>query len=154
MRAGRWSTPVAAVLAVVLGVTVAGAPPPAEASAAPALSEEDLDWLARIISSEARGESLEGQVAVGAVVLNRVASPQYPNTVRGVIFQPGQFEPVMNGEIYLPPTAEAVRAAHLAASGWDPTAGALFFFNPGKSSHPFMLRRPLAAVIGAHWFTY
>ncbi|MDQ7793208.1 MAG: cell wall hydrolase [bacterium] len=151
----RCLTPVA-MLALALAISLAGVEsiPAAEAAPAHELTESDLLWLARIISSEARGESFEGQVAVGAVVLNRVGSPDYPSTVRGVIFQPGQFQPVANGRIYLPPAASAERAAVAAASGWDPSGGALFFFNPQKSRHPFMVRRPVATVIGSHWFTF
>lgn len=158
-----------AMLALALAVSLTGlgvippaATPPLEAASAagaadaPATdySEEDIYWLARIISSEAKGEPFEGQVAVGAVVLNRVASPRFPNTVRGVTFQRGQFEPVMNRTIYREPAESAVRAAHAAASGWDPSGGALYFFNPRKSPHPFMMRRPVATIIGAHRFAH
>lgn len=116
-------------------------------------SADDLRWLAQLIWSEAEGEPYIGKVAVGAVVLNRVRSPLFPNSIRAVIFQGGQFEPVMNGRIYNPAPAVAYQAARDALNGWDPSYGALFFFNPAKTNNPFLWSRPVTTVIGRHRFT-
>lgn len=117
-----------------------------------AVTSDDLYLLARMIHAEARGEPYAGQVAVGAVILNRVYSGIFPDTIAGVIFQPWQFEPVMNGQFWLEPSATAIRAAKDALAGWDPTGGALYFFNPAKSRSSFLWSRPLLAVIGNHYF--
>jgi N-acetylmuramoyl-L-alanine amidase len=117
------------------------------------LSSKDIDLLAHLIHAEARGESFEGKVAVGAVVLNRVKSPLFPDTIAAVIYQTGQFSPVADGSINLEPDAESIRAAHCAASGWDPTGGALFFYNPAKvSARNYVWSRPVETVIGNHTF--
>lgn len=117
------------------------------------LSSKDIDLLAHLIHAEARGESFEGKVAVGAVVLNRVESSLFPNTVAAVIYQPGQFSPVADGSINLEPDAESIRAAESAVSGWDPTNGALFFYNPSKiSARNYVWSRPTEAAIGNHIF--
>ncbi|MBO8169630.1 MAG: cell wall hydrolase [Thermoanaerobacteraceae bacterium] len=121
-------------------------------------SQQDLYWLARAISAEARGEPPEGQVAVGAVILNRVKNPQFPNTVYAVIFQKVngvyQFSPVKNGSIYKKPTPEAIKAAKRALQGEDPTNGALYFYNPALTSRSNWIRtRPVANIINNHIFT-
>lgn len=118
-----------------------------------AVTNDDLDWLAKLVWSEAEAEPYAGKVAAAAVVLNRVKSPLFPNTVRGVIFEPGQFEPVMNGHIYRPAPAVAYQAARDALSGWDPSYGAIYFFNPSKVTNAFLWARPLTVVIGNHRFT-
>jgi N-acetylmuramoyl-L-alanine amidase len=115
-------------------------------------TREEVDLLARLISSEAEGESYLGKVAVGAVVLNRVRSSIFPNTIAGVIYQPGQFEPVDNGRINNPPTEESLRAARDVLNGWDPTGGALYFFNPNKAYSYFLWARPIRKWIGLHVF--
>ncbi|ADQ41083.1 spore cortex-lytic enzyme [Caldicellulosiruptor acetigenus I77R1B] len=112
----------------------------------------DLNLLAHLISAEARGEPYVGQVAVGAVVLNRVRHPSFPNSIAGVIYQPGAFESVANGQINLPPTVSAINAARDALNGWDPTGGALYFFNPAKTTNKWIWSRPIVAVIGNHVF--
>ena len=99
-----------------------------------AYSEEDLYWLSRIIHAEARGEPYEGKVAVGAVVLNRVKSPKFPNTIKGVIFQKGQFSPVSNGSIYNTPGSDSIRAAKDALAGVNPIKDALYFYYPKYST--------------------
>jgi N-acetylmuramoyl-L-alanine amidase len=119
----------------------------------------DLYWLAKIIHTEARGEPLKGQVAVGAVVLNRVKNPSFPNDVYNVIFDKWgsyyQFEPVQNGEIYrLEPNATSYKAARRALAGKDPTNGALFFHNPTISKSDWMAAKPVAIRIGKHEFMY
>jgi len=118
----------------------------------------DLYWLARAIAAEARGEPFEGQVAVGAVILNRVKHPHFPDTAYKVIFQKSggvhQFSPVQNGSIYREPTSEAVEAARAALAGKDPTNGALFFYNPELTSRSNWIRtRPVAKVMHNHVFT-
>lgn len=112
----------------------------------------NLNLLARLISAEARGEPYVGQVAVGAVVLNRVRHPGFPNSIPGVIYQPGAFESVSNGQINLSPTTSAINAARDALNGWDPTGGALYFFNPAKTTNRWIWSRPIIAVIGNHVF--
>jgi len=120
-------------------------------------SSADFDLLARLIAAEAEGEPYEGKVAVGAVVLNRVAHPDFPNSIQGVIYEYGdgtyQFEPVMNGRINLPAGNDSINAARDALNGWDPTNGAIYFFaNYVKST--WLWSRPLSTIIGNHVFTY
>ncbi|MHB1127667.1 MAG: cell wall hydrolase [Bacillota bacterium] len=120
-------------------------------------AKSELDWLARIISAEARGESLEGQIAVAAVVLNRAENPQFPNTIKGVIFQNAggnyQFSPVADGTIFRRPVPSAYRAAEMAITGYDPTRGALFFYNPKLTSKKNWIRgRLIIKMIGNHAF--
>lgn len=116
-------------------------------------NSEDLELLARLIHGEARGEPYEGQVAVGAVVLNRVKSPGFPNTIREVIFQKNQFSAVSDGQFYLEPNETAYRAARDALSGRDPSLGALFFYNPKTAKTLYWLStRETTVVIGNHIF--
>ncbi len=117
------------------------------------LSNTEVEWLAQMIHAEARGEPYLGQVAVGAVIINRMLSPQFPDTLREVLFQPNAFQPIRNGSFYLTPNESARRAALEALSGIDPTAGALYFFNPRQSTDRFMHSRPTQATIGRHRFT-
>lgn len=123
-------------------------PPPA-----PSCGDEDFYWLARVISAEAKGEPLLGQVAVGAVVLNRVKSELFPDTIKEVIFQPGQFSVVTDGSIYRPPVPSAYTAARLALRGYDPTHGSLYFYNPHVVSRGNWIRsRVVIKAIGRHFF--
>ncbi|MCK8824244.1 cell wall hydrolase [Fuchsiella alkaliacetigena] len=117
------------------------------------VSQSELDLLARLIHAEARGEPYKGQVAVGAVVLNRVNSPQFPNSIREVIYQSGQFAPVDDGQINLPANQTAFRAARDALSGEDPSLGALYFYNPRTARTLWWLttRRKLVEI-GNHVF--
>lgn len=108
--------------------------------------------LAHIINGEARGESYTGQVAVGAVVLNRVKSSSFPNTIAGVIYQPGAFDAVSDGQINLNPSSSCLKAAGDALNGWDPTGGALYYYNPANTTNKWMLSKPVVAVIGDHYF--
>lgn len=108
--------------------------------------------LAQIINGEARGESYKGQVAVGAVVLNRVRSSSFPNTIAGVIYQPGAFDAVTDGQIYLSVSSSCYNAASDALNGWDPTGGALYYYNPTTTTNSWMLSKPVIAVIGKHYF--
>ncbi|MGI6358723.1 MAG: spore cortex-lytic enzyme [Bacillota bacterium] len=133
-----------------------GAPPavnktPAVASTG-VTSSGDLHLLAKIIYGEARGEPLEGQVAIAAVVLNRVRSPLFPNTISGVIFEPRAFTAVADGQFYLQPDQTAYKAAQLALDGWDPTYGALYYFNPATATSPWIWSRPYIMTIGRHRF--
>lgn len=114
--------------------------------------EDDVYLLASIIHGEARGEPYEGQVAVGAVVLNRVASPDFPNTIAEVIFQPGAFDAVEDSQFYLPPNETAFQAAMDALNGWDPTNGALYYWNPVTATSRWIWSVPITVSIGRHVF--
>lgn len=122
------------------------------ASAVGTNRQGDVYLLARLIHGEARGEPYVGKVAVGAVVLNRVRSPKFPNTVAGVIYQPLAFTAVADGQINLPPDSEAIRAAQAALNGWDPSGGALYYYNPAKSTSSWIWSRRTITVIGKHIF--
>lgn len=127
--------------------------PPATYTATSGVSRNnDVQLLARLIHAEAQAESYLGKVAVGAVVLNRVSSPQFPNTLAGVVYQPKAFETVSNGRINLAPSAEATKAAADAFNGFDPTYGALFFWNPYKRVSAWIWSRPIIRQIGQHVF--
>ncbi|HBE79983.1 MAG TPA: hypothetical protein DDW65_19715 [Firmicutes bacterium] len=120
---------------------------------AKSISEAELPMLARIIHAEAGGESLKGQVAVGAVLLNRIKSGHFPRTLKANIFRPGEFESVSNGYIWSgSPTDASYRAARLALNGWDPTYGSLYFFNPAKTRSRWIWSRPITVIIGKHNF--
>ena len=108
--------------------------------------------LARLISAEARGEPYVGQVAVGAVVLNRVQHPSFPNTIAGVIYQSGAFSCLTDGQFNQPVAASAYRAADDALNGWDPTGGAIYYFNPATATSAWIWSRPLIVTIGKHRF--
>lgn len=112
----------------------------------------NLYLLARLVYGEARGEPYKGQVAVAAVVLNRVDSSSFPNSISGVIYQSGAFSVVADGQINLSPDETAVKAAQDAINGWDPTGGCLYYYNPAKTSNKWMLSRPVALTIGDHVF--
>lgn len=118
----------------------------------PAIDAYQYQTLVRIISAEAKGEPFEGQVAVGAVILNRVESGKFPKTISGNVFKRGEFEPVSNGKIWENPVASAYKAADLALKGWDPTQGALYFYNPAKTSSRWIWSRPIIRKIGDHVF--
>ncbi|MBQ4065158.1 MAG: cell wall hydrolase [Clostridia bacterium] len=116
-------------------------------------NEEDLYWLARIISAESKGEPMRGKIAVGNVVMNRVAHHDFPNTVKEVIFQKGQFTPVKNGALYDAPTAESVEAAKRCLDGETVTADALYFCNPAIATGTWMQRNcTYCMTIGNHAF--
>ncbi|WP_245632846.1 spore cortex-lytic enzyme [Alicyclobacillus kakegawensis] len=117
------------------------------------ISQSDINLLAHLVYGEARGEPFVGQVAVAAVVLNRVKSDKFPNTVAGVIYHPGAFTCVSDGQFNLQPNKQAYQAALDAAHGWDPSHGALYYYNPKKSQNGFMIRRPKIVTIGDHIFT-
>ena len=122
--------------------------------AASASSTSDLQLMARAINGEARGEPYEGQVAVGAVILNRVKSSSFPNTIAGVIYEPGAFTAVSDGQINVPITEDSTvyKAAQDALNGWDPTGGAIYYFNPDTATNKWIWSRPLIKQIGKHRF--
>ena len=111
-----------------------------------------LDLLAKVISAEARGEPYSGQVAVGAVILNRVNHPSFPNTIAGVVYQKGAFTCMVDGQINQPVAASAYRAAREALNGSDPSGGAIYSFNPTTATSSWIWSRPLIKVIGSHRF--
>ncbi len=115
-------------------------------------SSKDVNLLANIISAEARGEPYTGQVAVGAVVLNRVRSSSFPNTIAGVIYQPGAFTAINDGQINKPVTQSSYNAARDALNGWDPSGGALYYFNPATATSNWIWSRPVITQIGNHRF--
>ncbi|KJR45437.1 Spore cortex-lytic enzyme, lytic transglycosylase SleB [Desulfosporosinus sp. I2] len=113
----------------------------------------DTNLLARTVNAEARGEPYVGQVAVAAVILNRIADPAFPKTVADIVYQPRAFSSVDDGQINLPPSSSAIRAAQEAISGSDPSKGAIFFFNPAKTTNKYIWSRPQIIKIGNHIFT-
>jgi len=115
-------------------------------------SESDVYLLARTIYAEGRGEPYTGQVAIGAVVMNRVRSPQFPNTVSGVVYQKHAFTAVSDGQINLTPNDTAMKAARDAINGWDPSGGALYYYNPAVATSSWIFDRQTITVIGRHVF--
>ena len=112
----------------------------------------NVDLLARLVYGEARGESYTGQVAVAAVVLNRVKHSSFPNTISGVIYQSGAFDAVSDGQINLTPNSTARKAAQDAMNGWDPSYGAIYYFNPSTATNKWIWSRPMTVTIGKHRF--
>ena len=117
-------------------------------------SDSDLQLMARAINGEARGEPYEGQVAVGAVILNRVKSSQFPNTIAGVIYQAGAFTAVADGQINVPidENSTVYKAARDAMNGWDPTGGCIYYFNPDTATNKWIWSREHVKTIGKHRF--
>lgn len=115
-------------------------------------SSRDVQLLAQAINGEARGESYTGQVAVGAVILNRVRHSSFPNTIAGVIYQPGAFTAVSDGQINLSPQTSCYNAARDALNGWDPTGGAIYYYNPVTATNQWIRSRPIIITIGKHVF--
>lgn len=138
-----------------LGYTAGTTPPAAvktTVSRGAVSTSQDVLLLARVIEGEAADEPLYGKIAVGAVIMNRVKSSAFPNTVAGVIFQPHAFESVTNGQYTRPLTPESINAARMAMAGYDPTGGATFFWNPSKTVSPWIWGRQIIARIGRHVF--
>lgn len=121
-------------------------------SGASTFTNDEINLLAKVISAEARGESYEGQVAVGAVILNRIAHPSFPDTLSGVVYQKGAFSCVYDSNWYQPVAESAKRAAKDAINGWDPTGGAIYYYNPAKTSNAWMRSRRVVKIIGSHYF--
>ncbi len=144
---------VGAKTAAAMGVTLSGGASSGGSTAASAsIISADHRLLSKLVYAEARGESYKGQVAVAAVVLNRVASASFPNTISGVIYQSGAFTCVSNGTINNTPDATAIRAARDALNGWDPTGGCLYYYNPKKTNDKWIRTRTVKTVIGNHRF--
>ena len=116
------------------------------------VSSSNLNLLSRVVYGEARGESYTGQVAVAAVVLNRVKSSSFPNTISGVVYQSGAFDCVSDGQINLTANETAKKAAQDALNGWDPTYGAIYYFNPATATNKWIWSRPMTVTIGKHRF--
>jgi N-acetylmuramoyl-L-alanine amidase len=128
-------------------------PPPEAIEVSRSVSNRgDTYLLARVIEGEAADEPFDGKVAVGAVILNRTESAAFPHSMASVIYQPGAFESVSNGEYNRPVSEESLRAASMAMSGWDPTGGSLFFWNPSKLVNPWIWTRNIVTQIGRHVF--
>jgi len=121
-------------------------------SSSSSTSSSNLNLLARLVYGEARGEPYTGQVAVAAVVLNRVKSSSFPNTISGVIYQSGAFDVVRDGQINLTPNSTAIKAAGDALNGWDPSYGAVYYFNPKTATNKWIWSRPHTVTIGNHRF--
>lgn len=115
-------------------------------------NSSNVNLLAKLIYGEARGEPYSGQVAVGAVVMNRVRSSSFPNTISGVIYQSGAFDAVRDGQINLTADATAKKAAQDAINGWDPSYGAIYYFNPSTATNKWIWSRPMTITIGRHRF--
>ena len=115
-------------------------------------SSNDLNLLSKAVYSEARGEPYTGQVAVAAVVLNRVSSSSFPNSIAGVIYQSGAFDAVSDGQINLTPDSTARKAAQDAINGWDPTYGCIYYFNPSTATSKWIWSRKQVVTIGKHIF--
>ena len=135
--------------AQALGISLSGTTSSSSSSSA---SSTDLNLLARVVYGEARGEPYTGRVAVAAVVLNRVRSSSFPNSVAGVVYQSGAFDCVSDGQINLTPNQSAYNAAKDALNGWDPTYGCLFYYNPRTATSKWMLSRTVKLSIGNHAF--
>ncbi|MDD4546391.1 MAG: spore cortex-lytic enzyme [Oscillospiraceae bacterium] len=114
--------------------------------------QSNLNLLARIISAEARGEPYSGQVAVGAVILNRVEHPSFPDTIAAVIYQKGAFTAIVDGQFNEPVHESAYRAAKDALNGWDPVGGAIYYYNPRTATNQWIRKRPVVTTIGKHTF--
>lgn len=112
----------------------------------------NVNLLARVVYGEARGEPYTGQVAVAAVVLNRVKSSKFPNTIAGVVYQSGAFDAVADGQVNMTPDATAKKAAQDALNGWDPSYGAIYYFNPNTATNKWIWSRPMTVTIGKHRF--
>lgn len=115
-------------------------------------NSSDLNLLSRVVYGEARGEPYSGQVAVAAVVLNRVKSSSFPNSISGVVYQKGAFDAVTDGQINMSPNDTARKAAQDALNGWDPSYGAIYYFNPSTATNKWIWSRPLTVTIGKHRF--
>lgn len=139
---------------VILMILIIQIKPKNVTAASNSNSTSDVQLLARAINGEARGEPYEGQVAVGAVILNRVKSPKFPNTIAGVIYEPGAFTAVSDGQINVAISEDStvVKAARDALNGWDPSGGAIYYFNPATATNKWIWSRSLIKTIGKHRF--
>lgn len=140
---------VGAATAKAMGLTLATSSSDSEGSSS---NNSDLYLLARVVYGEARGEPYKGQVAVASVILNRVKSSEFPNSISGVCYQSGAFDAVADGQVNLTPDESAIKAAKDAMNGWDPTNGCLYYYNPTTSTNKWMLSLPVTLNIGRHSF--
>ncbi len=127
-------------------------PQPSYEEASSSYSSSDVQLIAKVVNGEARGESYEGQVAVASVILNRVKSSSFPNSVSGVVYQNGAFDAVADGQYNLSPSSSCVNAVKDAMNGWDPTGGAIYYYNPKTATNQWIRSRPIVARIGNHVF--
>ncbi|MBR3163435.1 MAG: spore cortex-lytic enzyme [Clostridia bacterium] len=130
-----------------MGITSSGSN-----SGSSSTNSSDINLLSHLIYGESRGEPYTGQVAVGAVILNRVKSSSFPNTIAGVIYQKGAFDAVSDGQINLNPDSASKKAAQDAMNGWDPSYGAIYYFNPSTATNKWIWSRPMTVTIGKHRF--
>ncbi|WP_369811880.1 spore cortex-lytic enzyme [Clostridium sp. CM028] len=135
-----------------MGISVSTSTPGGSASGQNVTNNKDVDLIAMLINGEARGEPYEGQVAVGATILNRTRDARFPATIAGVIYQPGAFTAIVDGQINAKLEESSVRAARDAINGWDPSDGAVFYFNPATATNKWIWSRTLIKVIGKHRF--
>lgn len=117
-----------------------------------ATGSQNVTLLSRAINGEARGEPYTGQVAVGGVIMNRVRDPRFPNSIAGVVYQPGAFTAISDGQIHAELEESSTRAANDALNGWDPSGGALYYYNPAKTTNKWIWSRPVIKRIGSHVF--
>lgn len=143
---------VGAKTAAALGISLSSSSSSASTTGAGGYSSNDVYLLAKLIHAEARGEPYQGQVAVGAVVLNRVKSSSFPNTISGVIYQKYAFTCVSDGQINLAPDASSKKAASDAMNGWDPSGGAIYYYNPKIATSSWIFSRKTTVTIGDHVF--
>ena len=138
--------------AAALGMTLKESTASSGGGGASGSVSSDLYLLARVVHGEARGEPYLGKVAVAAVVLNRIASPSFPNTIAGVVYQTHAFTAVSDGQINLTPDSESIRAARDAMNGWDPTGGSIYYYNPATATSSWIFSRKVVLSIGRHNF--
>ena len=149
---GRVGPATAAKMGVTLTSSGSSSSSTAASTSFASITSSDHRLLSKLVYAEARGEPYKGKVAVAAVVLNRVRSSQFPNTLSGVIYQKAAFSCVSNGSINNTPNADSIRAARDAMNGWDPTGGCLYFFNPSGTNDKWIRTRTIKTVIGNHHF--
>ncbi len=149
---GRVGPATAAKMGVTLTSSGSSSSAKAASTSSASITSSDHRLLSKLVYAEARGEPYKGKVAVAAVVLNRVKSSQFPNTISGVIYQKGAFSCVSNGAINNSPDSDSIRAARDAMNGWDPTGGCLYFYNPSGTNDKWIRTRTVKTVIGNHKF--
>lgn len=135
-----------------MGISAGTSTSSGTASSQNVTNSKDVDLLALLINGEARGEPYEGQVAVGAVILNRTRDARFPSTIAGVIYQPGAFTAIVDGQINSEMQPNSLKAARDALNGWDPSSGAVFYFNPATATNKWIWSKTLIKVIGKHRF--
>lgn len=135
-----------------LGINIGDTATATKPSTKPVSNSQDVTLLARLINGEARGEPYEGQVAVGAVIMNRTRNSAFPKTIAGVIYQPGAFTAIVDGQINATIEQSSINAARDALNGWDPSGGAIYYFNPATATSAWIWSRQLIKVIGHHRF--